>query len=118
MKLARVIPVYFLLTQSVFCQSQYGLRPKHATTHAISEFVDETIEAFENSNSMLGVLLDLSKAFDAIDHVILLKKTFEWYGSNRKQFVKYKNAQSPIHNIPCGVPQGSVLGSLLLSRTL
>ena len=45
---------YFLLTQSVFYQSQYGFRPKHATTHAISEFVDETIEAFENSNSMLG----------------------------------------------------------------
>ena len=38
---------------------------------------------------------------------------FRSYLSNRKQFVKYKNAQSPTHNIPCGVPQGSVLGPLL-----
>ena len=59
-------------TQSVFYPSQYGFRPKHATTHAISEFVDETIAAFENSNNMLGVIMNLSKAFDTIDHVIFL----------------------------------------------
>jgi retron-type reverse transcriptase len=116
---------YFLLSQSVFYQSQYGFRPKHSTTHAIHEFVDQAITSFEEKKTTLGVFLDLSKAFDTIDHSILLSK-LEWYGvrgtalewfrsylSNRKQFVQYKETKSSTHTIPCGVPQDSVLGPLL-----
>ena len=115
----------FLLSQSIFYQSRYGFRPKHATSHAVNEFVDDVISSFENKEVTLGVFLDLSQAFDTINHKILLQK-LEWYGvrgkalewfenylCQRKQFVQYKTNKSLTHNIPCGVPQGSVLGPLL-----
>ncbi len=115
----------FLTTNSVFYSSQYGFRPKHSTTHAIHEFVNDTTTSIENKNMTLAVFLDLSKAFDTIDHSILLKK-LEWYGirglalewfrdylSNRTQYVQYNTSKSAHCALPCGVPQGSVLGPLL-----
>jgi len=116
---------HFLLSQLVFYNSQYGFRPQHSTIHAVNEFVDDTIESFDNNKLTLSVFLDLSKAFDTIDHKILLNK-LEWYGvrgvalewfksylEQRKQYVQYKNSKSTTEIIPCGVPQGSVLGPLL-----
>ena len=73
----------------------------------------------------LSVFLDLSKAFDTIDHDILLYKVefygirglaLDWFKSylyNRKQYVSYNGVQSESLSIHCGVPQGSVLGPLL-----
>ena len=65
---------YLLVSQSVFYNSQYGFRPQHSTIHAVNEFVDDTTTSFENKQHTLGVLLDLSKAFNTIDHGILLKQ--------------------------------------------
>ena len=73
----------------------------------------------------IGVFLDLSKAFDAIDHNILINKLqcygvrgtacnwFKSYLNNRGQYVSYNKADSKYMTITCGVPQRSILGPLL-----
>ena len=68
-------------------------------------------------------MIDLQKAFDTVDHVILCKKlqamgigSVEWFKSylhNRQQFVNVNKSQSKFLNLTCGVPQGSILGPLL-----
>ena len=73
----------------------------------------------------LSVFLDLSKAFDTINHDILVKKLsfygirgvpnywFANYLSNRKQFTEINNCKSALTNLSTGVPQGSILGPIL-----
>ena len=82
-------------------------------------------DAIDNNEYTVGVFLDLAKAFDTVNHEILLKKLehygirgivnecFKNYLSNRKQIVQYKSVNSESLDIKCGVPQGSVLGPLL-----
>ena len=80
-------------------------------------------ENLDNKSFTLGVFIDLSKAFDTVDHTILLdklylygikRKTLKWlqcYLTGRKQFVV--NLENGLLDIVCGVPQGSILGPLL-----
>ena len=104
---------------------QYGLRKNHSTNLALLTLIDRIVQAFENREMVLGVFLDFSKAFDTVDHNILIEKlhcygirgvALEWikhYLCDRKQYVVYKNIKSFQGNIKCGVPQGSILGPLL-----
>jgi hypothetical protein len=97
---------------------------------AILGMVDKITSAIDNKQFSVGVFVDLSKAFDTLDHKILLHKLehygirgialkwFESYLSSRTQFVEYKGTKSNHLKIKCGVPQGSILGPLLFSFIL
>ena len=82
--------------KSILYHSQFGFRSKHSTNHAVHEFVVDTICSMENKKHTMGVFLDLSKAFDTIDHKILLNK-LSWYGV-RGMAMDGLKAISPIGN--------------------
>ena len=115
----------FLSKNDVLYRKQYGFRTNHSTYMAVLDFVDEISKAIDNDMYTVGIFMDLSKAFDTIDHGILLQKLYhygfrgvsnEWfcnYLNNRKQFVQFNSAKSTTEGISCGVPQGSILGPLL-----
>ena len=106
-------------------KNQYGFRKKHSTELAGLEFHDKLVTELDKSKLPIAIFLDLSKAFDTIDHDILLHKlryygisgtSLEWfksYLSNRRQFVQFKNSTSSQSMLTTGVPQGSILGPLL-----
>lgn len=110
----------YLIRKQILYESQYGFRIGHSTTNAISELTYAILKGFNENKFTLSVFLDLSKAFDTIDHNILLHKleyygirgiALEWfksYLSNREQYVEFKNTKSYRKPISCGVPQGSV----------
>ena len=107
------------------CDFQFGFRDKHSTSDALLSLVEKVAHALDSSCHMVGILLDFSKAFDTINHDILLHKlshygirgkTLEWfrsYLSDRKQFVFLDGHTSELRHVNCGVPQGSLLGPLL-----
>ena len=117
--------VSFLNKHGILSESQYGFRKCHSTQHAILEAIDRILKLLEQKCIPVGIFIDLSKAFDCIDHNILLIK-LHYYGirgkaynlindylSDRKQYVYVKNCESNAQPISLGVPQGSILGPLL-----
>ena len=104
---------------------QFGFRNKHSPNLAMIYLIDKISNALQNGDLVLGLFLDFSKAFDTVDHDILLHKlefygirgcAHEWFKSyltNRRQFVEFDSHTSSLSSITCGVPQGSILGPLL-----
>ena len=117
--------ISFLDDSNILFEYQFGFRKSHSTYPALTVLIDKLIKSNENGDHVVGVYLDFSKAFDTVNHEILLTKLnhsgihgqaqnwFRSYLESRKQFVTYDNVQSKLKNIPCGVPQGSILGPLL-----
>ena len=117
--------ISYLCHKRIIYNKQFGFRPGYSTYMALLDFCDKIANALENKEFVIGIFLDLSKAFDCLSHDILLEKleyygirgiTLEWFKSylqNRKQFVQANGHSSPIQAINVGVPQGSVLGPLL-----
>ena len=104
---------------------QYGFRKFHNTTHALISSYDYIVEHINNKDIVMGLFIDLRKAFDSINHKILVKK-LTYYGINgpfnkiitdylngRKIFTQISSTRSELLPIKYGVPQGSVLGPLL-----
>ena len=116
--------VQFFADQEVIIPSQYGFRSGHSTAMAILDMVEKIRGAWSEKNSALGVFVDLKKAFDTVDHNILLQKLehygirgptlkiLESYLKDRSQYVCYGGHESERGSVSCGVPQGSVLGPL------
>jgi hypothetical protein len=114
-----------MLTNQLLYNSQYGFLPQRSTELAALELTDHIISSMDNNEVPINIYLDLSKAFDTLDHKILLYK-LNYYGirgnslnlmksylKNRMQYVTYKETNSELRNISTGVPQGSILGPLL-----
>ena len=115
----------FLENLNILYDNQFGFRSQYSTEHAILSIVDKIQQAIEKKQYSCGIFLDFSKAFDTVDHTILLKKLeklgirgiakkwFDSYLTDRKHFISINNISSNLYDITCGIPQGSVLGPLL-----
>ena len=115
----------FLQKYNILNINQFGFQKCKSTCDAALHFVNSAYTALNNKNCLVSVLLDFSKAFDTVNHSILIAKletlgvrgfTLQWlrsYLKNREQFVTIDNKKSSTKVVNIGVPQGSVLGPLL-----
>ena len=116
---------HYMSSNGLFNNSQYGFRKDHSTDYAAIELVDKVANILDKGLTPLAIFIDLSKAFDTLDHDILIKKLyfygirgthlefFKSYLSGRTQRVLYNDTLSSEQKLTTGVPQGSVLGPLL-----
>ena len=106
-----------LMKNIILYSKQFAFQKGHSMEHAIIQLIAQITNNFENNEFTIGVFIDLSKAFDTIDHRILLKKLihcgvngnnirwFESYLTNPKQLLSFNNKNTNFANITTGIPQ-------------
>ena len=115
----------FLSTNNILHEKQFGFRKQHSTNHALIEITEKIKQGCDSGKFACGVFLDFQKAFDTVNHDILLKK-LEHYGirnksnkwlrsflEGRKQHTTINKTRSSDKLISNGVPQGWILGPIL-----
>ena len=117
--------IEFINTNNLLYEYQFGFQKRKSTRMALIFLIDKITEALDQGNCVIGIFIDFSKAFDTVDHNLLLQKMklygiqdtanqwFHDYLSNRYQYVTYNIVKSKQEIITCGVPQGSIPGPLL-----
>lgn len=126
--------VFYLEDNKFLEDIQHGFRKNRSTVTAAVSFIESIIKSIDKNEAVIGIFMDLSKAFDSVNHKTLISVLYgigvksialEWFKSyleNRKQFVEISQVcnqkyivkySSKLENISLGVPQGSILGPLL-----
>uniref|UniRef100_A0A8C1QAV6 Reverse transcriptase domain-containing protein n=1 Tax=Cyprinus carpio TaxID=7962 RepID=A0A8C1QAV6_CYPCA len=117
----------YLINNNILNEFQSGFRKQHSTITAVSKVVNDLVKILDNKQGCAALFIDLSKAFDTVDHKILLQRLtliglsehavgwFNSYLTGRTQRLQVDGLASASLNILKGVPQGSILGPLLFS---
>ena len=115
----------FFISKGILNENQFGFRKGHSTSHALNFSVNEIRKSWAKGDHVIGIFIDLSKAFDTISHSKLLTKLercgirgsalslLTSYLANRTQYTNVLGENSDKLSVKYGVPQGSVLGPLL-----
>jgi len=116
---------HFIEKENILFKHEFGFRKNHSTAQAILELTDNLKVKIDGNEAICSIFLDLSKAFDTVNHQILLQRLcrygirgdplqlFKSYLENRTQYVEVENIKSNPLSIQCGVPQGATLGARL-----
>jgi len=115
----------FISEYNLISSHQFGFRKSASTSDAISEFLDSVYDSLSARKFLVSIFLDFSKAFDTVNHSVLLRKLSHlgirgvasaWFKSflcNRLQYVCISSHKSRLSDVRIGVPQGSILGPVL-----